>query len=340
MYRDIYSQWPIIEQIIEFYGDQAEVIQPVAGPGRWNDADQLTVGDHHPQGWCHNSSDPLGGCNGLSVVESESMMSFWAMFASPMLMSNDLRTVAPWAKEILLNKEVIQISQDPLGAQAVQIVDNTTMGNMTVKQCTGVAACTSRTVAMYPVGGTEVWAKPLANGDVVVLLYNKNQQLGETMDVSVALSSIGEFNSSYWGDKRPLFNATYRELYNHTNANCSALGGSVCYSAMAIVGEDVPPHGSRLFRLTAAPSLWIPNAGTAAKSIVLNSSGFNPGNAPWKLVDGVLLFECNKYGWDGSLVKGLSPPYWVSFGNYATPSSPPLSLSPCPQKLRGRFLID
>jgi hypothetical protein len=50
---------------------------------RWNDADQLTVGDHHAQGWCHNSSDPLGGCNGLSPVESATMMSFWAMFASP-----------------------------------------------------------------------------------------------------------------------------------------------------------------------------------------------------------------------------------------------------------------
>ena len=64
--------------------------------------DQLTVGDHHAQGWCHNYSDPLnktmGGCNGLSPVESESMMSFWSMFASPMLMSNDLRTVTPWAK--------------------------------------------------------------------------------------------------------------------------------------------------------------------------------------------------------------------------------------------------
>jgi hypothetical protein len=36
MYRDIYSQWPIIEQIIEFYGDNAEVLQPIAGPGQWN----------------------------------------------------------------------------------------------------------------------------------------------------------------------------------------------------------------------------------------------------------------------------------------------------------------
>ena len=50
-YRDIYSQWPIIESIIEFYGANQPLIQPAAGPGHWNDADQLTVGDHHPQGW-------------------------------------------------------------------------------------------------------------------------------------------------------------------------------------------------------------------------------------------------------------------------------------------------
>ena len=91
---------------------------------------------------------------------------------------------------------------------------------------------------------------------------------------------------TYWGTRQPLFNATYRELYNHSSANCSALGGSICYSEINIVGDDIPPHGSRLFRLTAAPSLWIPNTGTAAKSIVLNSSGFYPGNEPWKLVDG------------------------------------------------------
>eukprot|EP01052_Picozoa_sp_SAG31_P006898 SAG31_NODE_323_length_17713_cov_12.065834_10_plen_147_part_00 len=92
---------------------------------------------------------------------------------------------------------------------------------------------------------------------------------------------------SYWSSKQPLFNATYKELYNHSSANCSALGGSICYSDIDIVGDEIPPHGSRLFRLTAAPSLWIPNDGTATKSIVLNSSGFYPGNEPWKLVDGV-----------------------------------------------------
>ena len=32
-------------------------------------------------------------------------------------MSNDLRTVEPWAKKILLNTDVIAISQDRLGVQ-------------------------------------------------------------------------------------------------------------------------------------------------------------------------------------------------------------------------------
>ena len=47
-------------------------------------------------------------------------------------------------------------TQDPLGVQAIKLVDNTTMGNMTVKECTGVAAstCHARTVTMYPVGDT------------------------------------------------------------------------------------------------------------------------------------------------------------------------------------------
>ena len=248
-------------------------------------------------------------------------MSFWAMFASPMLMSNDLRTVAPWAKKILLNKEVIKVSQDALGVQAVKLVDNTTMGNMTIRTCTGVGAssCRARTIAMYPVGGSEVWAKPLANGDVAVLLYNKNQQVGQGMDMEAALALIGEFNSSYWGtttgNQQPqLFNATYIELYNHTEPNCSALGGTTCYTDFALQATDVPPHGSRLFRITAAPSLWIPNEGTKVKSIVLNSSGFNPGNDPYKLVDGVLLFECGKYGWDGPLSPGMpTGHYWVTF---------------------------
>ena len=37
MYRDIYAQWPIIAQIIQWMGDNQLMIQPFAKPGAFND---------------------------------------------------------------------------------------------------------------------------------------------------------------------------------------------------------------------------------------------------------------------------------------------------------------
>lgn len=42
--------------------------------------------------------------------------------AAPLLMSTDLRTISPEAKEILQNRLMIQINQDPLGIQGRRIV--------------------------------------------------------------------------------------------------------------------------------------------------------------------------------------------------------------------------
>lgn len=42
--------------------------------------------------------------------------------AAPLLMSTDLRTISPSAKEILQNRLMIQINQDPLGIQGRRIV--------------------------------------------------------------------------------------------------------------------------------------------------------------------------------------------------------------------------
>ena len=55
------------------------------------------------------------------------------------------------------------------------------------------------------------------------------------------------------------------ELFGHTPSSG--------HSEFNITGVAVPPHGCRMFVVSAAPSRWIPNQGTAAASIVLNSSG-------------------------------------------------------------------
>lgn len=59
----------------------------------------------------------LIGNFGLSYEQSKAQMAIWAVMAAPLIMSVDLRTIEPKFKEILLNKDIIRVNQDPLGIQ-------------------------------------------------------------------------------------------------------------------------------------------------------------------------------------------------------------------------------
>lgn len=48
-------------------------------------------------------------------------MAIWAILASPLLMSNDLKNIRPEFREILINKEVIAVNQDELGIQGSRL---------------------------------------------------------------------------------------------------------------------------------------------------------------------------------------------------------------------------
>ncbi|KAF4676460.1 hypothetical protein FOL47_006098 [Perkinsus chesapeaki] len=50
-----------------------------------------------------------------SIPRYQAQMALWSIFASPLFMSNDLYNMPPGTKEILQNKEVIAVNQDPLG---------------------------------------------------------------------------------------------------------------------------------------------------------------------------------------------------------------------------------
>ncbi|MBN3300374.1 NAGAB acetylgalactosaminidase, partial [Amia calva] len=104
-YDDIEDSWSSVLSIIDWFSDNQDVLQPAAGPGRWNDPDMLVLGDF-----------------GLSVDQSRSQMALWAIMAAPLFMSNDLRTLSPEARAILQNKAIIAVNQDPLGTQGRRIV--------------------------------------------------------------------------------------------------------------------------------------------------------------------------------------------------------------------------
>ena len=71
----------------------------------------------------------------------------WALFAAPLLMSNDLRNMTIGSQAVLQNTEVIAVNQDAWGRQGRKI------------------AATN---------GLEVWARFLSDYTVAVVLYNNN----------------------------------------------------------------------------------------------------------------------------------------------------------------------
>lgn len=109
--------------------DQMNGLESYAGPGHWNDADMLEVGN-----------------GGMTTDEYRTHFSMWALFSAPLLAGNDISNMSAETRDILLNKEVIAVDQDPLGIQ----------GRRVQKQ-----------------GDLEVWSKQLADGGRAVALVNR-----------------------------------------------------------------------------------------------------------------------------------------------------------------------
>jgi alpha-galactosidase len=120
---DIRDEWSSMLDNIERQASTAAA----AGPGHWNDPDMLEVGNGH-----------------MSDEEYRTHMSLWALAAAPLLAGNDIRSMSPAIRDILLNKEVIAVDQDPLGRQATPDKRGT----------------------------LETWVKPMADGGVAVGIVN------------------------------------------------------------------------------------------------------------------------------------------------------------------------
>ncbi|XP_063970201.1 alpha-N-acetylgalactosaminidase-like isoform X2 [Lytechinus pictus] len=97
-YDDIQDSWQSVLGIVDYYAKEQDTLASVQGPGSFNDPDMIIVGDF-----------------GLSYEQAKAQIAMWTIFAAPMLMSNDLRTIRPEFRELLLNKEVININQDSSG---------------------------------------------------------------------------------------------------------------------------------------------------------------------------------------------------------------------------------
>lgn len=130
--------------------DMNEVYAELARPGGWNDPDMLEVGN-----------------GGMTKDEYTLHFSIWAISKAPLLLGCDVRNMTKGTMDIIANKEVIAVNQDPLGVQA-------------------------KKVRME--GDLEIWAGPLAGYRVAVLLVNRgpwrNSISAQWDDIGIPLNSI------------------------------------------------------------------------------------------------------------------------------------------------------
>ncbi len=128
-----------------------------AGINGWNDPDMLVVGLYGKKG---APSSDLGG-KGCTDTEYQSQMSLWCLMAAPLMITCDVRNMNDATKGILTNKEIIAIDQDPLGKQAVRIINDDVW---------------------------QVFVKPLANGDTALGILNISNK-EQTSNIN--LNSLG-----------------------------------------------------------------------------------------------------------------------------------------------------
>ena len=142
--KGIYTLWDNIARNFDPPGGLARQ----AGPGGWNDLDNLMIGyvayvrsDARPPNVKTDRVMPAP----LTPDEVYTHMSFWSLMASPLILGCDLTKLDPFTFSVLANNEVIDVDQDPLGRTAARVFND---------------------------GALSVWAKNLEDGSIAVGLFN------------------------------------------------------------------------------------------------------------------------------------------------------------------------
>ncbi|XVE49657.1 hypothetical protein DITRI_Ditri01bG0099100 [Diplodiscus trichospermus] len=140
-----------------------------------------------PGAW--NDPDMLEvGNGGMTTEEYRCHFSIWALAKAPLLIGCDIRSMDNVTFELLSNKEVIAVNQDKLGVQ----------GKKAKKD-----------------GDLEVWAGPLTNNKVAIVLWNRGSPLA---NITAHWSDIG-LKPSTIVDARDLWaHSTERSVRNQISA--------------------------------------------------------------------------------------------------------------------------
>ncbi len=165
-----------------------------------------------PDGW--NDPDMLELGNGMSATEDRSEFSLWAEMAAPLIDGSNIINASSQTLSILTNKAVIAVDQDSMGRQGTEVASS---------------------------GGLDVLAKPLANGDVSVALFNEN---GFNATITTNVSAIGKSGASSY---------TLTDLWSGAVSTTSGT-----------ISANVPAHGTVMYRVAGGTTGTTGGGGTGA----------------------------------------------------------------------------
>ncbi|MFJ4828510.1 NPCBM/NEW2 domain-containing protein [Streptomyces sp. NPDC088747] len=166
---DVGHLWRTTGDISDNWGSMLSILKQnlpldeYAGPGHWNDPDMLEVGN-----------------GGMTDTEYRSHFSMWSVMAAPLLIGSDLRHASEATFDILGNKEVIAVDQDPLGRQGKVLSSE---------------------------GGRWVVAKEMRDGSRTVALFNET---GSAQHVATTARAVGLPDAAAY---------TLRDLWQHRSYN-------------------------------------------------------------------------------------------------------------------------
>ncbi len=153
---DIFDSWESIRNLAK----QQKELAPYNGLGCFNDMDMLVVGMNG------NGNVGLSGC---TATQYKTHFSFWAFMGSPLMIGCDIRSMSPQTADILKNRELIAINQDPAYRQPFSIGGSQNF-------CNGDAP------------DSFVWAKLLENGDFAIGFFNFGD---DPLNMYFCLSDLG-----------------------------------------------------------------------------------------------------------------------------------------------------
>jgi alpha-galactosidase len=158
---DINDSWKRMSDI----GFNQFAISQYMRPGHWNDPDMLEIGN-----------------GGMTAEEYRTHMSLWSLLAAPLIAGNDLRSMSDETRDILTNREVIAIDQDPDGKPVKDLSD--------------------------PNATAIVVVRPLHAGSLAVGLFNRADQ---PQPVTIKWSDAGLADKTLHA----------RDLWKHADVNVS-----------------------------------------------------------------------------------------------------------------------